>query len=158
MRVIKPTDGYMSYPSSIKNVSVFLAGTIEMGNSIDWQSNVEKALVDYDVTLFNPRRVIPPSNKADIDYQIRWELSHLEKCDIIFMYLAPNTISPISLLELGLFLNTPKRMIIVADPEYSRFQNVENTFEYFYRYKSNTKDFCVIMDTGIEKLKTLLKD
>lgn len=156
MQVIKPTDGYITYPKDQKNVSVFLAGTIEMGNSHDWQSDVCEIMKDYDVTFYNPRRVLPPTCKADIEYQIRWELEHLKKADIIFMYLAPNTISPISLLELGLYLKSDKPMIIVADPEYLRFQNVETTFDYFYPYKSKTKSFYVIMDSGIEKLKSLI--
>ena len=36
--------------------SIFLAGTIDMGNSIDWQTETIKRLADRDVNVFNPRR------------------------------------------------------------------------------------------------------
>ncbi len=35
---------------------IFLAGSIEMGKAIDWQSEVVNALADTDLTLLNPRR------------------------------------------------------------------------------------------------------
>lgn len=35
---------------------IFLAGSIDMGSAIDWQTRMEDSLKDYDVTIFNPRR------------------------------------------------------------------------------------------------------
>lgn len=37
-------------------LSVFLAGSIEMGSAENWQARVERELADYDVLIFNPRR------------------------------------------------------------------------------------------------------
>ncbi|MEC7119411.1 MAG: nucleoside 2-deoxyribosyltransferase domain-containing protein, partial [Pseudomonadota bacterium] len=42
--------------SEIQHHTVFLAGTIEDGRSIDWQTAIIDALADCDVTLLNPRR------------------------------------------------------------------------------------------------------
>lgn len=36
--------------------SVFLAGTIDNGDSPDWQKRVETSLSDLDVLVLNPRR------------------------------------------------------------------------------------------------------
>ena len=112
--------------------SVFLAGTIEMGKSVDWQADVIERLKDENVTLFNPRRVIAPELEDEIDFQINWELDRLQEADIIFMFLASGTISPISLLELGIYLNSGKPLIAVCEPGYTRRQNVHVTMKRFY--------------------------
>ena len=111
--------------------SVFLAGTIEMGNSIDWQALAIEDLANQPVTIFNPRRVLAPVEEAEIDRQINWELDRLQEADIIFMFLAAGTISPISLLELGIYLNSGKPLIVVCEPGYTRRQNVLVTMKRF---------------------------
>ena len=40
--------------------------------------------------------------------QVSWELDMLDAADIVVMYLAPDTKSPISLLELGLYARSGK--------------------------------------------------
>lgn len=111
--------------------SVFLAGSIEMGNAFDWQQDVIDKFHDMDGVLLNPRRPDWDStwyqsieNKQFFD-QGTWELSGLENCDIIFMYFAPGTKSPISLLELGLHANTEKKMIVCCPPDFWRKGNVD---------------------------------
>jgi hypothetical protein len=112
-------------------VTVFLAGSIEMGKAEDWQTKVEKQFedVDYDVTIFNPRRKDWDSSwEQTIDNrkfreQVEWELTALEKSDIIFLYLSPGTKSPISLLELGLFKD--KEMIVCCPDGFWRKGNVD---------------------------------
>jgi hypothetical protein len=49
---------------------------------------------------------------ANFSQQVRWELNALDKADYIIMYLDPNTISPISLLELGLLSHCRKMMCL----------------------------------------------
>lgn len=101
--------------------SVFLAGSIEMGTAIDWQKDLVAALADLPITIFNPRR--PdwdpswPQTKDSPQFreQVEWELAHLGRADVIALYFAPGTKSPISLLELGLFAETGK--IICCCPE-----------------------------------------
>ena len=36
--------------------SIFLAGSIEMGKAIDWQTKIQDIMKDENVTIFNPRR------------------------------------------------------------------------------------------------------
>jgi hypothetical protein len=46
---------------------------------------------------------------------VNWELNGLDKADYILMYFSPETKSPISLLELGLYAASGK--LIVCCPE-----------------------------------------
>lgn len=101
--------------------AIFLAGSIEMGKAEDWQAALVEQLSDLDVTFLNPRRPTWDSSwKQSIDNpvfaeQVNWELDALEHADVIAMYFAPGTQSPISLLELGLFATSGK--LIVCCPE-----------------------------------------
>ena len=101
--------------------SIFLAGSIEMGKAVDWQADLVTQLADLAVTFLNPRRPSWDSSwKQSIDNpvfaeQVNWELDALEHADLVAMYFAPGTQSPISLLELGLFATSGK--LIVCCPE-----------------------------------------
>jgi len=102
--------------------SVFLAGSIEMGAAIDWQSDLgnffEKEL---QYIVFNPRRDDWDSSweqkfeNPQFYQQVNWELNALDQATIIVMYFAPETKSPISLLELGLYANSGKLYVICPD-------------------------------------------
>ena len=108
---------------------VFLAGTIEMGNSPDWQADVIKAIQNYNVIVFNPRRVLPPDGEDEITKQINWELEGLDVSKTVYLHFCANTISPISLYELGLLQSRGNntRIIIYCDKEYTRRLNVLTT-------------------------------
>lgn len=88
--------------------TIFLAGSIEMDKAINWQKRCEELLQD-DYIIFNPRRNEWDSSWSqtiendNFKEQVNWELHALEKADIIIMYFAGNTMSPISLLEFGLY-------------------------------------------------------
>jgi hypothetical protein len=134
-KIFKPTnETSSSFFTSPSKVKVFLAGTIEMGNSEDWQSQVSDELSGFSDNLwvFNPRRIIHPESDDELKRQIEWELKHLYNSDIAFFHFAPNSVSPISLLELGLILSdfvSAKPMIISCNDEYTRFMNVKTTVE-----------------------------
>ena len=109
--------------------SVFLAGTIDMGSGVDWQKDVaelfDKAPGNW--VLFNPRQEFwDPSRENEMDYQVNWELSHLEDADFILMNFLPGSKSPITLLELGLFAKSGKLYVVCTDGFY-RYDNVRIT-------------------------------
>lgn len=111
-------------------ISVFLAGSIEMGKAEDWQVRLESLLSENGVTIFNPRRdnwdpsLEQKASNPEFRGQVEWELDALDMADYIFMYLSPGTISPISLLELGLYASSDK--LIVCCPEgFHRKGNVD---------------------------------
>lgn len=94
---------------------VFLAGSIEMGEAEQWQRRVVDALADVDnLVILNPRSDDWDSSweqgaaNAQFFEQVSWELDMLDAADIIVMYFAPETMSPISLLELGLYAKSDK--------------------------------------------------
>ena len=99
---------------------MFLAGSIELGEAPNWQQEVAEALEPFDITVLSPRRDdfdASQGQSIDNDYfreQVEWELEALETADLIFLYLAPGTKSPIALLELGLFASSGK--LIVCSP------------------------------------------
>lgn len=130
-----PTDKDEKY----SGVTVFLAGSIEQGSAAEWQSEICKRFAirdDIDVTFFNPRRENWDSSwKQSADepnfvHQVTWELDHMERCDLIFMYFAPGTKSPISLLELGLHADG-ENMIVCCPDGFWRKGNVEIVCERY---------------------------
>jgi hypothetical protein len=110
---------------------VFLAGSIEMGLAEQWQERVVSAMSGVSgLVILNPRRDDWDSSweqRADnprFSEQVEWELDMLDAADIVVMYLAAGTKSPISLLELGLFARSGK--LRVCCPEgFWRRGNVE---------------------------------
>lgn len=110
--------------------SVFLAGTIDNGNSIDWQVQVTEYLDKYDINIINPRRDDWDSSwkqsitDPQFNEQVNWELDSLDRVDMIIMYFAKDSLSPISLLEFGLFAKSNK-IVVACDPAYWRRGNIE---------------------------------
>lgn len=107
---------------------IFFAGTIDMGESEDWQANLKNELKDFDITIMNPRRDDWDSSwKQEIgneifNEQVTWELDCLEKSDVIVMYIDKDSKSPISLLELGLFKD--KKMLVYCPDGFYRSGNI----------------------------------
>lgn len=119
-------------PASDTRPKVFLAGSIEMGKAGDWQQQVQQALADEDVLMLNPRRADwNPAWRAEADEpefrrQVEWELAALEQADIVLMYFAPGTQSPITLLEFGLYARSGK-LLVAAPAGYWRKGNLDIT-------------------------------
>lgn len=113
----------------VSEKTIFLAGSIEMDKAINWQKSCEEALSEKYI-LFNPRRNSwNASWKQQIDNpnfreQVEWELNALEKADMIIMHFVKDTLSPISLLEFGLYAQSGKLKVVV-DPEFWRKGNID---------------------------------
>src|SRR5262245_12310670 len=110
--------------------SVFLAGSIEMGQAEQCQVALESALAALDIVILNPRRDEWDATwaqtiaNAQFREQVEWELAAQEQASVIAMYFAPATRSPITLLELGLFARSGK--VVVCCPNgFWRKGNVE---------------------------------
>ena len=99
---------------------IFLAGSIEMGKAENWQEKIVNTF-NKSYLFFNPRRDDWDSSweqkieNVQFNEQVTWELNALDSSDVIIMYFDPNTKSPISLLELGLYAASGK--LIVCCPE-----------------------------------------
>mgnify|MGYP003402187694 FL=1 len=111
--------------------SVFLAGSIENGAAPDWQSEMIELLqrlvpAHGDLTVFNPRRGDwnPKASQAELEAQILWELEALERADHIVMFYAANTVSPITLLEMGLHVGS-RKLTVCCPSGFFRRTNVD---------------------------------
>ena len=115
---------------------VFLGGSIDMGGAPDWQAAMTSALADMDVVILNPRRPDwnpewrPEADEPEFRRQVEWELAALESADVIVMYFAPGTQSPISLLEMGLHARGGK-LIVLAPQGFWRKGNVDITAQAY---------------------------
>jgi len=157
------------YPNTIRDynkdsLKIFLAGTIDNGESYDWQQALIWKLAlytctpdneedlgsgydfslgaedDNDIIIFNPRRAnwSPNATDEDVVKQIEWEQEHLDQADLIVMYLADNSKSPISLLELGLY-GPQGKMLVCCTNKFYRYNNVKCTCDKYMidLYESN---------------------
>ena len=135
--------------------SIFLAGSIEMGVAENWQEKLTEELKYESVVIFNPRR-----DDWDLSWeqsitntkfveQVEWELDMLDAASFIVMYFDPNTKSPISLLELGLYAS--KGTLIVCCPDgFWRKGNVDIVCKRYNIPVYND------MNEFIEKIKALV--
>lgn len=142
--------------TSIHLVDIFLAGSIEMGKAINWQTTIGETLESLECVgqIYNPRRDdwdstwIQSINDAQFNNQVNWELNHIEQSDIVFIHFEPETMSPITLAELGYVLGRLQRFdensshliptIIVSCPDnFWRKGNVEIMVD-----RANTANYC----------------
>ncbi len=118
------------------NPKIFLAGSIEMGTATPWQAWVVDALAGEGVTLLNPRRPdwdsswVQSKDDANFRTQVEWELDALAQSDYIILYLDPETRSPISLLEMGLYAQSGK-LFVVCPKGFWRKGNVDIVCEKY---------------------------
>jgi hypothetical protein len=116
--------------------SVFLAGSIEMGAAIQWQKQLASLLSPLPITVNNPRRgdwdiaATQEAQNAAFHAQVEWELTALEKSDVICFFFDINTKSPVSLLELGLWAHSGK-VVVCCDKRYWRSGNVHLVCERY---------------------------
>lgn len=111
-------------------IRVFLGGSIEMGKAIDWQKEIIETLKDEPIIFLNPRRTDWDSSweqkitNPQFFEQVTWELKSLEQSDFIVMFIDPATLSPITLMEIGLHAKSGK-MIVCCPEGFWRKGNVD---------------------------------
>lgn len=110
---------------------VFLAGSIEMGKAINWQEQFVEACKDDAVTFFNPRRDdwdsswVQEYSNTKFREQVEWEIEHLMEADIAVFYFDINTMSPITLMELGMRQHVKGKTIVCCGHGFWRKGNVD---------------------------------
>lgn len=112
---------------------IFLAGSIEMGKAEPWQSKILTALSDLsdEYWFYNPRRDDWDSsweqskNNPQFYEQVHWELTSLNRADLVVFYFDPGTYSPITLLELGSCKGSEADVIVCCPEGYWRKGNVD---------------------------------
>jgi hypothetical protein len=115
----------MYYPPRyffVSGRSIFLAGTIDGGDSYNWQEEIAVKCIENNYNVFNPRRLdfnkdLEQSVKnPDFVDQVNWGLDYIDNADIVAFYFAIDSRSPITLLELGLTLANDSAKCVVYCP------------------------------------------
>ncbi len=99
---------------------VFLAGSIDLDLAGDWRKKVIEEMEDS-MHFFDPIRI--DHDKLDdlkMKKHIEWELDALSLSDKILLNFSPNSKSPISLVELGLYVQSSKLIVVCPDQFYQR--------------------------------------
>jgi len=130
MRILKPDT---EDQNKDKSMQIFLAGTIDMGNSEDWQTKTAEVLshLKTDITILNPRREswdsswVQKESNPQFNHQVNWELSGIEGAHIVFFNILPDSKSPITLMELGLCALVKDQVIVCCPKEFYRSGNVQ---------------------------------
>ena len=138
--------------------SVFLAGSIERGKAEQWQDKITELLSPFDVQVLNPRRNDWDSSwkqvasNPEFKRQVLWELEAQESADLIVMYFDEKTMSPITLIELGLFVKQ-KPIIICCPKKFWRQGNVQIVGEKYGAVFTDSKQQFeeVIIKTLVKK-------
>jgi len=105
--------------------TLFLAGGIS--GCGDWQARMVEMLsgLPDEWTILNPRRPDYQDSPAEARRQIGWEYAHLAVADAISFWFPPETVCPITLLELGRWSGIAKPIFVGVDKGYSRKLDVE---------------------------------
>jgi len=104
---------------------IFLAGSMNTTVDNNWRQDVVNQLDSvyhfYDPTNNNHDKL----NDSQMKEHIKWELDALKMADKIILNFLPNAQSPISLVELGLYMSTSK-LIVICPKEFhqSRYVHV----------------------------------
>jgi hypothetical protein len=112
--------------------SIFLGGSIEMGDARDWQADAIQVLEPYASILYNPRRPDWDSSweqsasNPEFSGQVHWELDCIELADLVLLHFEPGTKSPITIGEFFLCAGVKPLRTIVSCPEgFWRRGNIE---------------------------------
>jgi len=127
---------YIPQPADINNrPAIFLAGSIENGKAIDWQTELTTFLNGYDVAIFNPRRDDWDASwqqsleNQQFVQQVQWEINHIQAAGLVVFYIQGGTMSPITLYELGLVSKDAaaknKAVIVYCEEGFWRKGNVD---------------------------------
>ncbi|UPX15941.1 uncharacterized protein EKO05_0006371 [Ascochyta rabiei] len=111
---------------TLNRPSVILYGSIEPDPANDWQTSLARSLVDLPVTVINPRcdawdsTWVEDASDLRFKEQVEWEMDYAKLADVIAFYFKPGTLTPITLLELGMYAGTGKAVVCCPKGFYKR--------------------------------------
>ena len=98
----------------------FLAGSIDCHLGGNWREKVIKEM-EHLGHFFDPTRIEHNEfNDFQMKEHIEWELNALDLSDTIILNFLPDAKSPISLVELGLYMKSSKLIVICPDQFYQK--------------------------------------
>ena len=141
--------------------TIFLAGSIDMGQARNWQQEVEDALADLDVIILNPRRDgwdsswTQSADDPQFREQVTWEYDALGDSDLIVFVVTKDSKSPITMYEFGRFANKRNSMVCVEEgfyrqgnlDLYSEFDNIP----IYHNLDEMIQDLRMILQDRLER-------
>lgn len=126
---------------------IFLAGSIDKNHKTDWRINAinyfwEKYRI-YDPRITNHSELTDNEMKNHVE----WELNALSSANRIILNFLSDAKSPISLLELGMYVRS-KKLIVVCPKTFYKYQYVKTLCNIY-----NTPCFNKISD-AIQLIQT----
>jgi hypothetical protein len=121
-------------PLAFNCTPIFLGGTIDMGNSYDWQTEFADSFSSYpdSVVILNPRRndwdsswKQDPTPGTKFYEQVMWErkAQHPQVAVYKVYNFEPNSASPITLMEVAEF-GEARNTFVRCSPDFYRYGNV----------------------------------
>lgn len=119
---------------------LFLGGSIDNGKASKWQDfalrHIRSSNDSDQIIVLNPRRlnwnphVVQEAADPVLQEQVTWELDAMERSDVILLWLEAGSMSPITLLELGLAAGQNhagllNKALVGCQPGFWRRGNVE---------------------------------
>lgn len=124
--------------------SIFLAGSMDHKQEGSWRDTISAEFGAY--SIFDPTNNNHDHlNTKEMKRHINWELDALQLSDMILLNFLPNAQSPISLVELGMYIRSNK-LIVICPQEFYKSNYVHTLCK-----KYNTPIF-----NNITEAKTLL--
>ncbi len=129
MRIIQAPNPYIIEDGEF---SIFLAGSA--GNH-DWRTELLTPLLekhkDMPIVFLNPYRLDYPKKVSELQEQNQWECDSLQKTNGVIFWLCDETLAPLSLLELGLFLEGARPMFFGMNPNYKISFEIKDRIRIF---------------------------
>lgn len=123
---------------------IFLAGSIDNRYFGNWRKKVIEKIGDTNIILDPTNKNHDKLSDEEMKLHIQWELDALVKADRILLKFLSDSKSPISLLELGLYVASNK-LIVVCPKEF-----YQSRYVYTLCEKYNTPIFDNINNALVE--------
>ena len=98
--------------------SIFLAGSMDFNSESNWRKRVINEF-NKDYNFFDPTITNHDTlTNSQMEKHIQWELAALELSDKVLLNFLSVSESPISLIELGMYVKTTKLIVVCPDKFY----------------------------------------
>ncbi len=108
----------------LEKPSIFLAGSMAIGDRMNWRTRAINTF-EKRYHLFDPTNVHHADlNDSEMSKHIKWEWEALKHSDAILFNFNAESKSPISLLELGMYIRSEK-IVVVCPKEFYQSHYIE---------------------------------